>query len=173
MIDAKWYTTHTRTIVVQAVSARWRSLTYSHLPAASPDTKWLVDQLANVFNETGSFQSSEQLTKFVQSAALERIEEMVRTAQRLEKVFMVDVTSCDMSLIFNHPGELFEDTKMTNEFGEDSAAKPGKRRRIAGTTELGVQKSVCIKAGEPRHMEILLKPRVVLEKDVVGDGKYQ
>ena len=84
---------------------------------------------------------------------------------------MVDVTSCDMSLIFHYPATLFEDTEMTNEFGAYSVAKPGKQERIAGTAELGVQKSVCRKPGEPRHVEILLKPKVVLEKDVVGDGK--
>jgi len=95
---------------------------------------------------------------------------MIRTAHRLEKVFMVDVTSSDMSLMFENPDVLFEDAKMINEFGADSAAKPGKRERIAGTTEVGVLKSVCKKPGEPRHMEILLKPKVVLEKDVTGDG---
>ena len=131
----------------------------------------MVDQLANVLGETKSFQSSEQLTKFVQTAALDRIEGIIRTAERLEKVFMVDITSCDMSLIFHYPDVLFEDAKMTNEFGADSAAKPGKQERIAGTTEMGVRKRVCKKPGEPRHVEILLKPKVVLEKDVVGDGR--
>ena len=84
---------------------------------------------------------------------------------------MVDVTSCDMSLIFHYPDALFEGAKMTNEFGADSAAKPGKEERIAGTAEVGVQKSVCKKPGEPRYVEVLLKPKVVLECDVVGDGK--
>ena len=50
---------------------------------------------------------------------------MIQTAQRLEKTFMVDITSCDMSLIFHDSGILFEDERMTNEFGADSAAKPG------------------------------------------------
>ena len=146
-------------------------MTHNHLSAPSLNAEWLADQLAKVLNETGSFQSPEQLTNFVQASARERIEEMIRTAQRLEKVFMVDVTSCDMSLIFHDSDVLFEDAKMTNEFGADSAAEPGKKEGVAGTTEVGVQKSVCKKPGEPRHVEILLKPKVVLERDVVGDGK--
>ena len=162
--------TYIRTIEGQAVSARWRSLTHSHLSAPSFNAEWLADQLAKVLDETGSFQSSEQLSKFVQTAARERIEEMIRTAQRLEKAFMVDVTSCDMSLIFHYPDVLFEDAKMANEFGADSAAEPGKEV-VAGTTEVGVRKIVWKKPGEPRHVEILLKPKVVLERDVVGDGE--
>jgi uncharacterized protein YukE len=171
IIDAKWYATYVCTIEGQAVSARWRSLTHTHLSVPPPNAEWLADQLARVINETGSFESSEQLAKFVQTAALERIEEMIRTTRRLEKVFMVDVTSSDMSLIFHNPDVLFDGAKMINEFGADSAAEPGKPERIAGTTEVGVQKTVCKKPGEPRHVEILLKPKVVLEKDVVGDGK--
>ena len=145
-------------------------MTHSYLSAPPQSPEWLVDQLASILNETGSFQSSEQLTKFIQTAARGRIEKMVRTAQRLEGAFMVDITSSDMSLIFHDSDVLFEDAKMTNEFGADSAAKPGRKERIAGTTEVGVQKSVCKKPGEARYVEILLKPKVVLERDVVGDG---
>ena len=146
-------------------------MTHNYLSAPPLDAKWLAERLAGVLDETGSFQSAEQLTKFIQAAARERIEEMIRTAQRLEAAFMVDVTSCDMSLIFHDAGVLFEDARMTNEFGADSAATPREQEWIAGTTEVGVQKSVCKKSGEPRHVGILLKPKVILEKDVAGDGK--
>ena len=84
---------------------------------------------------------------------------------------MVDVTSSDMSLFLETPGNPFDGARMINEFGADSAVKPGRRGRIAGTTEVGVQKSACKKPGETRHVEVLLMPKVVLEKDVVGDGK--
>ena len=84
---------------------------------------------------------------------------------------MVDVTSSDMSLLYENPDTVFDDAKMTNEFGPDSASKPGRRDRIAGMTEVGVGKSICGGPGETRRPEILLKPKVVLEKDVVGDGK--
>ena len=84
---------------------------------------------------------------------------------------MVDVTSSDMSLIFEQPNAEFDDATMTNEFGSDSASKPGGRDKIAGTTEVGVGKSTCGGPGEPRREEILLKPKVVLVRDVVGDEK--
>ena len=162
--------TYIRTIEEQAVSARWRSLAHSYLSAPPPNAEWLAGELAKVLDKTGSFHSPEESIKFVQTAVLERIEEMIQTAHRLEKVFMVDITSCDMSLIF-HPSGPFDDAKMTNEFGVDSVAMPGKQERIAGTIEVGVQKSVFRKPGEPRHVAILLMPKVVLERDVVGDGK--
>ena len=84
---------------------------------------------------------------------------------------MVDVTSSDMSLIYENPEIVFDDAKMTNGFGPDSASKPGRRDRIAGTTEVGVRKSIWGGPGETGRAEVLLKPKVVLEKDVVGDGK--
>ena len=126
-------------------------------------------ELAELLAEAGSFPSSEESLKFVQTVALGKIESTIRTAQRLEAAFMVDVTSSDMSLLYENPDAEFDDAKMTNEFGSDSASKPGVRERIAGTTEVGVKKSICGEPSETRHIEILLKPKVVLEKDVAGD----
>ena len=103
IMDAKWYVTYMRTIEGQVVSAGWSSLIHSYLSAPPQNPEWLADQLAGVINETRSFQSSEQSNKFVKTGALERIEEMIKTAHRLEKVFMVDVISIDMSLIFHYP----------------------------------------------------------------------
>jgi len=130
-----------------------------------------MEQLAELLAKTGSFPSPEKSFKFVQTVALEKIESMTRTAQRLETALMVDVTSSDMSLLCKNPDTEFDDAKMTNEFGSDSAFKPGMRERIAGTTEVGVEKRIWGGAGEARRAEILLKPKVVLEKDVVGDGE--
>jgi len=94
---------------------------------------------------------------------------MIETSQRLETAFMVDVASSDLSLLYGYPGAMFDKTKMTNEFGSDSACKPGKEGKIAGTTEVGVEKSICGQ-GETRRAETLLKVKVVLKKDL-GDGK--
>ena len=94
---------------------------------------------------------------------------MIDTAQRLETAFMVDVASGGMSLLYGYPDTVFDKAKMANEFGTDSACKPGEEGRIVGTTEVGVEKGKCGQ-GEIRRAETLLKVRVVLEKDVVGDG---
>ena len=84
---------------------------------------------------------------------------------------MVDITSSDMSLLFEVSDAVFDEAKMTNEFGADSVSAPGRQDRVAGTTEVGVAKSVHGGPGGNRRVEILLKTKVVLEKDVVGDGK--
>ena len=97
---------------------------------------------------------------------------MIRIAQRLETTFMVDVTSSDMSLlVVEDLDTVFDAARMTDEFGSDGPSVPKKQDRVAGTTEVGVTKSVCGRPGENRRGEILLKPKVVLEKDVVGDGE--
>ena len=57
---------------------------------------------------------------------------------------------------------------MTNEFEPDHAPTgPGREDRVAGTTEVGVGETVCEGPGEVRRREILLKTKVVLEKDVI------
>ena len=154
----------------QAISARWRSLTHTHLSKPPPDSALLVEQLARVLDETGSFSSTQKSLEFVQEVALKRIESMIRIAQRLEAAFMVDVTSSDMSLLFEAQDVVFDEARMTNEFGSDSVFRPGRGDRIAGTTEVGVGKSVRGPDGS-RRAEILLKAKVVLEKDVVEEGK--
>jgi N-acyl-L-homoserine lactone synthetase len=160
-----------RIIEGQAISARWRSLTHTYLSAPPPDSTPIMELLARVLDETGLSSSREKSSEFVRTVALERIESMIRTAKRLESAFMVDITSSNMGLLFENPGTLFDEARMTNEFGSDSAFKPGRGDKIAGMTEVGVEKSVCGGPGEARRAEILLKPRVVLERDAVGDGK--
>ena len=105
-----------------------------------------MEELAGVLNETGSFSSTQSSLEFVRTTVLERIESIIRISQRLEAAFMVDVLSSDMSL-------------------------PGGQDRIAGTTEVGVGKSMRGGPDGNRRAEILLKTKVVLVRDVVGDGK--
>ena len=97
--------------------------------------------------------------------ALKGIETIDRLALRLEFAFMVEVTSSDMSLLVGTPHTVFDKARMANEFGSDEASTPGRRDKIAGTTEVGVGKNVY--GGEGRGMEVLLRAKVVLEKDVV------
>jgi len=126
-----------------------------------------MEQLANVLDETGSFSSTQQSLEFIKAVALEGIESIIRLVQRLEFVFMVEVTSSDMALLSETPGTLFDNARMTNEFGsDDTSTSSGGQDRIAGTTEVGVGKSTS-GPGEHRSAEILLKTKVVLEKDVM------
>ena len=98
--------------------------------------------------------------------ALSGIETIDRLAMRLELAFMVEVASSDMSLVFEIPHTTFDNTRMVNEFGSNNGFTPGGRDKVAGTTEVGVGKSVGGGRGEGRHKEILLKAKVVLEKEV-------
>ena len=83
---------------------------------------------------------------------------------------MVDVTSSDMRLLFEAPSTSFDDKRMSKECDSDSAPR-GQVTKVAGTTEVGVEKTVYEKRGEGRPGEsrcttVLLKAKVVLEKDI-------
>ena len=76
-----------------------------------------------------------------------------------------------MALLFKVPDTMFDEARMTSDFESDSASKRRRQDRIAGTTDVGVEKIICGGPGKTQCAEILLKPKVVLERDVVGDGK--
>ena len=164
---------NSRIIEGQAISARWRSLTHSHLSRQPPHPALLAEKLANALYETGSFSSTKQTLEFVKATALEGIESIIRVTRRLERVFMVEVTSSNMSLLSETPGTVFDGARMINDLGSGSAPmiSAGGQDRIAGTTEVGVEKSMCGGPGEGRRAETLLKTKVVLEKDVVENGE--
>ena len=127
----------------------------------------LARELAGILNQTGSFPSLQQSSKFIRDTALGGIKSMIQTAQRLETAFMVEVASSDLSLLYGYPDTMFDKAKMINEFGSDSACKPGKEGKIVGTTEVGVEKSTCGQ-DKIRRAETLLKVKVVLKKDLGG-----
>ena len=130
-----------------------------------------MDQLSKVLDETGSFSSIQQSLELIKDVALEEIESIVQLSLRSQLAFRVEVTSSDMFLLFEAPGNMFDGTKMTDEYGSDATPTPDGLGRIAGTTEVGVGKNVCGGPGESRRPEILLKTKVVLEKDVVENGE--
>jgi len=127
--------------------------------------------VASVFDITGSFQSTQQSLEFVQAVALEGIESIVGHALRSELAFKVDVTSSDMTLLFETAGAKFDEARMSNDYGCNDARTLGRQDKIAGTTEVGVGKSMCGGPGESRREEILLKVKVILEKDVLENGE--
>ena len=162
----------------QAITIRWKSSTHSYLSPQPLDSILLIGELVGTLDRTGSFPPPQQSLETVQTAApeptqtvaLDRIESIIQISQRLETAFMIDVASSDLSLLYGDPDTMFDKAKMANEFGSDSACKPGEEGKIVGTTEVGVEKSICGQ-GETRPAETVLKVKVVLEKDVVGDGK--
>jgi len=129
-----------------------------------------MGELASVLDHTGSFSSTRRSLNFVRSVALDGIETIIQHALRLEFAFKVEVTSSDMALLFEAPGTVFDDTTMINDIGSDGASTPGGQDWVAGTTEVGVRKRVCGAGQKSPRTEILLKTKVVLEKDVMTMG---
>ena len=86
---------------------------------------------------------------------------------------MVDVISSNMYLLVAAPDTAFGDERMFNEFGSDGASTPGGQGKVVGTTEVGVGKRVYGGPGNDQREEILLKIKVVLEKDIVGSRKIE
>ena len=158
----------------QAVSAGWRSLTHTYLSLPPPHPAPLVEELANVLNETGSFSSKQQSLELVEATALVGIESIIQLALRLERAFMTEVSSSDVFLLFETPGTIFDKSRMANEIKSGGApTDPGQGNEVAGVTELGVGKGVSGGRGKSRRVDILLKTKVVLEKDVMGLQKSE
>ena len=80
---------------------------------------------------------------------------------------MVDISSSDMRLLFEIPRTAFDQKRMATEFESDKASIPRSRDLVAGTTEVGVEKSVSGGRGEGlRRTEVLLKAKVLLDRDL-------
>ena len=155
----------------QAISARWRSLTRRCLSRPLPSPTLLAEQLANVLDGTGSFLSTQQSVELVEEAVLEEIELIIRLSLLLEFTFKVEITSSNMSLLFETPGTVFNGARMTNDSGFTSGPTPEGLDRIVGTVEVGLGKTVCGRPDESQRAQILLKTKVVLEKDFVADER--
>ena len=156
----------------QAISARWRSLTHSHLPInikPTSHTTSIVEQVADVLRITGSFSSVQRSLDCVNTVSLSGIEAIGQLAMRLESAFTVDVTSSDMHLLFETPGGVFDFTRMSNEFRSNGAPNhKSKDKTVAVTTGVGVGKKVS-----QGHTEVLLKAKVVLERDLRGSQEVE
>ena len=80
---------------------------------------------------------------------------------------MADITSSDMCLLFETPRTDFDDTRMEREYESGEAFIPGRQNKVAGTTEVGVEKRVSGGRGEGlRQTEVLLKAKVLLDRDL-------
>lgn len=97
------------------------------------------------------------------SDAVETVEQLTL---RLMSMFIADVTSSDMCLLFETPSTVYDGARMTKEFELDQASATGERCRVAGTAGVGIEKSVFDEQNKSRSTVVLLKARVVLEEDL-------
>ena len=117
---------------------------------------------------TGSFPDGQRSLNFVETKASKGIATIEKLALRLESIFMQDILSCDMCLLYETPScSLFDARRMTREVESDDGPIPRGQDKVAGTTEVGLEKSVSLGRGKDRRAQILLKTKVVLEKDLV------
>jgi hypothetical protein len=140
----------------------------SHLSKQSSHSISIAHHVADALWLTGSFPSTQDSFDFVKEKASNGIEAIDRLVLRLESIFMIDITSSDTSLFFETPGTVFDDVRMARETAFDETFTPGGKDIVAGTTEVGVERSVGEGQGEDQRMEILLKAKVVWEKDLTG-----
>lgn len=153
----------------QAITSKWRSLTHSSLPELTSQFDFIVEEVAQVLRVTGTFGSSPRTSiKFVKDVASSGIETIERLAMRLESVFMLDIASSDMYLFSGPSNSEFDETRMTQEFESGKASAKRKKDKVAGTTEVGVEKRVCKRKGEGQQVEVMLKVKVVLEGDLAS-----
>ena len=123
----------------------------------------ITQRVAQALSVTGSFPSTQQSSEFVKAKASKGIETINRLALRLKSAFMVDIVHSDVWLLFEGPRTVFDGMRMAKEFETDEASTHWRQDKVAGTTEVGVEKSVCGLQGEGRRTEVLLKTKVVLE----------
>jgi hypothetical protein len=147
------------------ISARQSPLSQSHLSKQSHSIS-ITRHVADVLWLTGSFQSAQHSLDFVKEKASNGIEAINQLVLRLVSIFTVDITSSDMRLFFETPGTVFDDMRMAKETESDETFTPGGKDVVAGTTEVGVERSVGEGQGEDQRTEILLKAKVVLKKDL-------
>ena len=75
-------------------------MTHNYLSRPPPASVSWVGQVATAPGSPGSFCSTQQSLEFVETVALEGMGWVIQLAMRLELTFMVEVTSNDMSLLF-------------------------------------------------------------------------
>lgn len=141
-------------------------MTQSHLSDQSSHSVSITRRVADILWITGSFPSARRAFDFVEAKASNGIETIDRLVLRLESVFIVDIISSDMCLLFETPFTAYNDLRMAKEIDQFDDRIPGGEDAVAATTEVGVGKCVGERQGEGRRMEVLLKAKVVLEKDL-------
>lgn len=84
---------------------------------------------------------------------------------------MVDITSTDLCLLFEWPHADFDKRKMINVSDPDESLARRRQAKVAGTIAVGVRKSVGGRHGTTRHTVVLLKAKVVLERNTETEGE--
>ncbi|RXW13259.1 hypothetical protein EST38_g12598, partial [Candolleomyces aberdarensis] len=153
----------------QAVASRWRSLTRAHLPFSS--NGWdhsLMMAIRSIMGVAGwATRSDDEMSQI--EKCLGSIFELILV---LRKATGVDVTSVDLEICIIAPGQNFDPLYMEDAYADGGPASKSEKsepERVMSTSWLGLQRLEGKKSGGvKRQVELLLTPRVVLEKTVMA-----
>lgn len=160
----------------QAVAGRWRALTLRHLHQMTPlGTDWalkmqglicndLVDVMLSAKCKLNRSQISSELDKYA-----EKINIIINAALHLKRVLGEHVISSDLDVVNFKGGEIFDPSLMDASGGQGFSLSMQEKVAVLCTTELGLRREVkgFENGREIMDVKILLKPKVVLETDIV------
>lgn len=151
---------------------RWAGLTRRHVRSMvlAEDTQELpepliphfINAIVNILVTAGCTQTILQIDEIIATRFMERLTKVAGLAHRINKATGEDITSCEIEVVYLHPGMIFSPSAMEDSFGNKSVDGD---EEILGTTELGLVRAVKdTEKGESKWKEtILLKPGVLLE----------
>ncbi|RDB20572.1 hypothetical protein Hypma_012272 [Hypsizygus marmoreus] len=153
-----------QTSETQAVAGRWRSMARASIDdggKAGFQFTTIVDALTKVLVVAGCSKQETNPNAFFEKFK-ERLSMIINLTTRLQSAVGQEITSTDIHPWVFSAGEVFDPSTMDDTYGEErkSTSSQGIRRRIAGTTELGLFKRTKYAGGT--RTDMLLKPKVVL-----------
>ena len=120
-----------------------------------------MSDLAQILMVTRTFSDFSEAMEFVGSSVETEVKAMIEATLQLDDTIKTKIASSDMTVYVVPPGGIFDERRMGDEFGEDGTRKEGEHWSVAGTMEIGL----LLRSGGVE--KVLLKPRVILEKDLV------
>ena len=108
----------------------------------------------------------EEVTDEVVQKFGHRVRRIVETALRLNQIFGVEITSCDLGLMLVSPSSSFNPA-----IAEDIGEREGSRKRadlVLCTTEVGLNRTVRDLNGGKMEETVLLKAKVALQSVTEG-----
>ncbi|KAG5636040.1 hypothetical protein H0H81_009313 [Sphagnurus paluster] len=156
----------------QAVSGRWRALTRTHIPNIKTHdlAMYFMDAFVNILLAADVATSRPKLQEAIESRFADRVDIIVRGAQKLRRAIGEEVTSCDFEVVYIAHDSPYTPAEMDDAFaagfekGREDAADP---EPVLCTTELGLARIVKVpgKAGEWEET-LLLRPKIALKSGI-------
>ena len=147
----------------QTIASRWRTLTKRYTPSEGlPQSKEIIGGLARILMVTQTFSDLEEAVGSVEERAGSEIDMIIKETVQLDDIIKTKMASSDMAVYVVPPVEIFSEDTMWDEFEPNGSKGSPVPLAVAGTAEIGLlQKSDNVE-------KVLLKPKVILELDLVA-----